>query len=326
MLGKVIQHLPHPLDPNLLVGFNTADDAGVYKISEEIALIQTVDFFTPIVDDPYTFGQISAANSLSDVYAMGGKPLTALNVVAFSNNIFPPQVLVEILKGGFDKVREAGAVIVGGHTITDDELKYGLAVTGLAHPDKVVKNSTARPGDFLVLTKPLGTGIITTALKAAKDLGELINRVCQVMATLNDKASAVMQEVGVNACTDISGFGLLGHAWEMAQASAVNLRLEGSKVPIFEEALALASEGFIPGGTRSNKAFLEEMVKMDKPFSEELMAIFYDAQTSGGLLIAVAPEKLDRLISALIERGVETAVCIGKVEYKKTQPVQIIIE
>lgn len=324
MLGKIIGQLPAPEDENLLVGFNTADDAGVYKISEDKALIQTVDFFTPIVDDPYMFGQISAANSMSDVYAMGGIPLTALNIVAFSSSIFPAETLVAILQGGFDKVREAGAVIVGGHTATDDELKYGLAVTGIVHPDKVVKNSTARPGDQLLLTKPLGTGIITTALKAGKDLGTLRDQVSTVMATLNDKASRAMQKVGVHACTDITGFGLMGHALEMASGSAVGLRLAGSRIPLFEEALPLVRAGHVPGGTRSNQAFLEGKVHQKGNYSEEQITLFFDAQTSGGLLIAVARERLNQLLDELHEENVQTIAVIGEVV--DDHPGEIVIE
>jgi len=296
-----------------LVGHNTADDAGVYKLSDELAIIQTVDFFTPIVDDPYTYGQIAAANSLSDVYAMGGKPLTAMNVVAFSTNIFPTDVLVEILKGGFDKVAEAGAVTVGGHTASDDELKYGLAVTGIAHPDKIIKNSGAKPGDKLVLTKPIGTGIISTALKSGKDLGELTKRVCRVMTTLNKTASEVMQEIGVNACTDITGFGLMGHAREIAEGSGVGMQIDGSRVPIFEGAIDLVKERFVPGGTKSNRTFLEKDIKIHGKYSEEHITLLFDAQTSGGLLISVDAEKCEALTKELKNRGLETVAVIGEV-------------
>ena len=309
---------------NLLVGYNTADDAGVYKLTDEIALIQTVDFFTPIVDDPYTYGQIAAANSLSDVYAMGGKPLTAMNVVAFSTGIFPDQVLVAILKGGGDKVIEAGAVTVGGHTITDDELKYGLSVSGIVHPDKVVKNSTAKPGDKLILTKPIGTGIITTALKSGQKVDDLYDSVCRVMITLNDKASAAMQEVGVNACTDITGFGLMGHAMEMAKGSGIGIKLNGQAVPVFEEVLALIKEGFVPGGTRANQAYLEEDVKIEGRYSDEHITLLHDAQTSGGLLISVAENKLELLIAELKKQSVETIAVIGEVTQAHPGKIYII--
>jgi selenide, water dikinase len=323
VLGNVLKDLPVAKDENLLVGHNTADDAGVYKLTDELALIQTVDFFTPIVDDPYTYGQIAAANALSDVYAMGGKPLTALNVVAFSSSIFPDSVLVDILKGGADKVLEAGAVTVGGHTITDDELKYGLAVSGIVHPDKIVKNSTAKPGDKLILTKPIGTGIVTTALKAGKNLGELYDRVCIAMMTLNKNACEAMQSAGVNACTDITGFGLMGHAMEMAKGSDAGIRIYGKTVPVFEEALNLVKEGFVPGGTRSNQAFLENDVLIDGSFSDEWITLLYDAQTSGGLLISVASEKLDMLMYELNKGKVETIAVIGEVT--KQHPGKITI-
>jgi selenide,water dikinase len=295
------------------VGHNTADDAGVYKLTDELAIIQTVDFFTPIVDDPYIYGQIAAANSLSDVYAMGGKPITAMNVVAFSTTIFPTDILVEILKGGFDKVTEAGAVTVGGHTASDDELKYGLAVTGLIHPDKIVKNSTAQPGDKLILTKPLGTGIISTALKSGKDLGQLTDHVCQVMSKLNKVASEVMQEIGVNACTDITGFGLMGHAMEMAKNSNVGMIFDGSSVPIFEDALSLVTEGYVPGGTKTNRSYLENDVKFEGNYTDEQMTLLFDAQTSGGLLISVAEEKHRLLVQELKNSGLETVALIGEV-------------
>lgn len=311
------------MDKNLLVGYNTSDDAGVYKLTDEIALIQTVDFFTPIVDDPYIYGQIAAANSLSDVYAMGGRPLTALNVVAFSTSIFPNEVLVDILKGGSDKVIEAGAVTVGGHTISDDELKYGLAVSGIVHPDKVVRNSTAKPGDKLVLTKPIGTGIITTALKSGEKFDELYDRICRVMMTLNDKASLAMQTVGVNACTDITGFGLMGHAMEMARSSNVGMEISGEKVPIYKEALPLIKDGFIPGGTRANELYSRIDLNIIGNYPNEQITLFHDAQTSGGLLISVAANKLDALIKELKKQKVETIAVIGEVI--KTHPGKIHI-
>jgi len=318
-LGKILEKLPRPNDKNLLVGFNTADDAGVYKISDDLALIQTVDFFTPIVDDPYTYGQIAAANALSDVYAMGGRPLTALNIVAFSTSIFPTDILTEILKGGFDKVTEACATIVGGHTITDDELKYGLSVTGIGHPDKIVTNAGAQPGDKLVLTKPIGTGIITTVLKSGKDLGELTATVSGAMATLNEAASEAMQETGVNACTDITGFGLLGHSFEMASGSDAGINIFADKIPIFNEALRFIKKGFVPRGTRSNELYLQDKVTFKGDFNEEMKTLLCDAQTSGGLLISVEENKINDLLSGLKKRGVATIAVIGEVvaDHKK---------
>jgi len=312
-LGDILSKLPPSQDPNLLVGINTADDAGVYRLTDEIALIQTVDFFTPIVDDPYTYGQIAAANSLSDVYAMGGKPLTALNIVGFHQKYFSNDVLVQILRGGADKAAEANTVIAGGHTIMDEELKYGLSVTGVIHPDKIVTNAGARPGDRLVLTKPLGTGIVSTALKAGQKLGELEKQVNLVMTTLNKIPSEVMQEVGVNACTDITGFGLLGHAYEMAAASRVGLDIHAAAVPFFPETIALISQGFVPGGTHNNRYYLEGKVALSDSLDWEHSTILFDAQTSGGLLIAVPEAKIDRLIGKLRQRGVATCAVIGEV-------------
>lgn len=312
-LGDILKKLPQPDDPNLLVGINTADDAGVYKLTDEIALIQTVDFFTPIVDDPYTYGQIAAANSLSDVYAMGGRPLTAMNIVGFHHKFFSNDVLVEILKGGFDKAREADTVIVGGHTIMDEELKYGLSVTGIIHPRRIVTNADAKAGDRLVLTKPLGTGIISTALKSGQNLGDLMERAVQVMTTLNKTASEVMQEIGVHACTDITGFGLLGHGYEMAVASKVGLKIFARQVPIFEEALPLINDGYVPGGTNNNRYYLSDKVVLPDSLDWEHSTLLFDAQTSGGLLISVAAAKADQLIQELRRRKVPTAAIIGEV-------------
>ena len=323
-LGDVLKRLPQPNDPNLLVGINTADDAGVYKLTDEIALIQTVDFFTPIVDDPYTYGQIAAANSLSDVYAMGGKPLTAMNIVGFHHKFFSNDVLVEILTGGFDKAKEAGAVIVGGHTIMDEELKYGLSVTGIVHPNKIVTNAGARPGDRLILTKPLGTGIISTALKSGKNLDNLMQQAIHVMVTLNKTASEVMQEIGVHACTDITGFGLLGHGYEMAAGSKVGFKIWASQVPIFDEAIQLIKEGYVPGGTSNNRYYLSDKVILPDSLDWEHATLLFDAQTSGGLLISVPGEKADQLIQELHRRNVETAVMIGEVVADHPGKIEVI--
>jgi len=323
-LGRILEKLPQPKDDNLLVGTNTADDAGVYKISEDTALIQTVDFFTPIVDDPYMYGQISAANSLSDVYAMGGRPLTALNVVGFSTMIFPPEVLAEILKGGYDKVNEAGAVIVGGHTTTDDELKYGLAVTGIGHPDKIVTNAGAKAGDKLILTKPIGSGIVSTAVKSGKDLGELADRASKVMAELNKNASEAMLETGVNACTDVTGFGLLGHAMEMAAGSNLGINIFSDKVPYYKETIQLVKEGFAPGGTCSNALFLKDKVTFPDGFSEEFKMVLFDAQTSGGLLISVEDGRLESLLAELKKRNVQTAEVIGEVTAEHPRLINVL--
>lgn len=312
-LGDILSKLPLPQDPNLLVGTSTADDAGVYKITDEIALIQTVDFFTPIVDDPYVYGQIAAANSLSDVYAMGGRPVTALNIVGFHQKFFSLDVLVEILKGGADKAAEANTVIAGGHTIMDEELKYGLCVTGIIHPEKIVTNAGSKPGDKLVLTKPLGTGILSTALKAGKNLGELEKHLNQVMMTLNNAAAEAMQEIGVNAATDITGFGLLGHAYEMAAGSKTGLKIWLSEVPFFEGVIPLITDGYVPGGTNNNRYYLDGKVILPEKIGWERSTVLFDAQTSGGLLISVPESKVDQLTSELKRKGVMTVAIIGEV-------------
>ncbi|GAW94153.1 selenide, water dikinase [Calderihabitans maritimus] len=298
---------------NLLVGTDTSDDAGVYRLNDEIAIIQTVDFFTPVVDDPYLFGQIAAANSLSDVYAMGGRPLTAMNVTCFPTNKLDLGVLEEILRGGADKVLEAGAVLVGGHTVEDKEPKYGLSVTGVVDPRRVITNKGAQPGDKLILTKPLGTGIITTALKGGILAPEVLDRAVGWMVMLNDKASMAMQEVETHACTDITGFGLLGHAAEMASASGVGMRLFAGQVPVYQEALELAEQGIIPGGAFANRNYLGERVVWDRSVPQSLRDVFYDPQTSGGLLIAVPGEIATKLVALLKEYGITVAGVIGEI-------------
>ncbi|WXJ95355.1 Selenide, water dikinase [Neomoorella carbonis] len=313
-LNQVLQYLPVMDDPNLLVGMNSVDDAGVYRLTGDLAIIQTIDFFTPIVDDPYLYGQIAAANALSDVYAMGGTPLTAMNIVAFPSKKVDIAVLGEILRGGADKVLEAGAVLVGGHSIDDEEPKYGLAVTGVVHPDRIVTNCGARPGDKLILTKPLGTGIITTAIKAEMATPEVEQEVSRWMATLNREAAAAMVAVGVHACTDITGFGLLGHGLEMARGSGVNLVLHAHAIPVLPRAREFAAMGLVPGGAYNNRHYVEKDVRIAPGVPEALQDILYDPQTSGGLLIAVAADKAGDLMAALMERGVTAARIVGEVE------------
>ena len=263
-LNKAICDLPQMSDPNLMRGLASPDDAGVYKLSDDLAIIQTIDFFTPIVDDPYTFGQIAAANALSDVYAMGGKPLTAMNVVCFPVKSLDISVLKDVLRGGVDKILEAGVLLIGGHSIEDNELKYGLSVTGTVHPDHLVTNSGAREGDKLILTKPLGTGIISTAVKK-KAAGEAIAaEVARTMASLNRKASELMQEVGVHACTDITGFGLIGHATQLAQNSEVSVVISSGAVPLLPGVEEFAKRGLCPGGLQRNREFYSRTVVIDK--------------------------------------------------------------
>jgi len=290
-----------------------AEDAGVYKLTDDIAIIQTIDFFTPVVDDPYMFGQIAVANALSDVYAMGGKPLTAMNVACFPVNTMDISVLRDILAGGLEKMHEAGVVLLGGHTVEDLELKYGLSVTGTIHPSKVVLNSGARAGDRLILTKLLGTGIISTAIKGGAASGEAVVRITQSMASLNRKASELMQEVGVNACTDVTGFGLLGHACEMIEGTKVGMIIQSAHVSFFPEAKELAGEGMIPGGLHRNREFRINMVEIARVVPDYLKDILFDPQTSGGLLISVPETKAAVLLEKMHEEGIPEAVIIGEV-------------
>lgn len=301
-----------PSHPDLLVGLDKADDAGVFRLSPDLAIIQTVDFFAPIVDDPYTFGRIAAANSLSDVYAMGGRPVTVMNIVGFPKKKMPLEVLQEIMKGGLDATREAGAVLAGGHTVEDEELKYGLSVTGVVHPDRVITNAGLREGDALVLTKPLGTGIIATALKKDAASDKAVETMVRQMTALNRAASEAMQEVGANACTDVTGFGLLGHASEMAQNSNMGITLESSKVPLIEGVLDYTAKKMVPGGADANKEFYKPGIRMKAKVDELLLTVLHDPQTSGGLLIALPEAKVDDLLAALENRGVKGAVLIGR--------------
>ncbi|MBD2848174.1 selenide, water dikinase SelD [Paenibacillus sp. IB182496] len=313
-LSEVLRGLPaaEP-NPDLLVGLDTSDDAGVYRLSDELAIVQTVDFFTPIVDDPYAFGQVAAANALSDIYAMGGQPLTVLNIVAFPIQTLGGQVLADILRGAGDKVREAGATLVGGHSIDDKEPKFGLAVTGTIHPQQVRTNAGARPGDRLILTKPIGVGILTTSIKKGALSEAEIDAVTAVMTTLNKEAARVMDGYEVHACTDVTGFGLLGHAMEMARASGAELTVDAGRVPFLPRVRELAEAGFVPGGTKANYAHLEGAVEYAGELDELARYMLCDAVTSGGLLAAVAPEQADALLGELRGAGVD-AHLIGRVE------------
>jgi selenide,water dikinase len=304
----VLRHLPKTVpNPNLLVGLDTADDAGVYKITDDIALVQTLDFFTPIVDDPYMFGQIAAANSLSDIYAMGGKPLTVMNIVGFPITTLDKSILADILRGAGDKVIESGATLVGGHSIDDNEPKFGLSCTGTVHPDKVRANAGAKPGDRLILTKPIGVGIQTTAIKRDLLTEEELDRVMTVMATLNKYAAEAMENFDVNACTDITGFGLLGHTAEIARGSGVGIVLENSKVPVLPRTRELAEEGIIPGGTKANHRWLSDCVQYGANIDEISQYILCDAVTSGGLLISIPQDQAASLLQELKEKDVEAA-------------------
>ncbi len=305
--------LPRIADPNLLVGMETSDDAAVYQVSDQLAIIQTVDFFPPMVDDPYTFGQVAASNALSDIYAMGGTPKLALNLLCFPSDKLSPQHVRAILEGGADKVAEAGACLCGGHTIEDKEPKYGLSVTGFVHPDRIMANSGAREGDLLILTKALGSGILTTAAKADILPDGAYQALIRTMTSLNAGAQRAMAGLAVHGCTDITGFGLLGHAAEMAQGSNLSLRLMASTLPLLPQARELAQEGIIPAGAYRNREHLEGKVEFHPTVPLDLMDIMFDPQTAGGLLISVAPQDTERLLAALGEQGVQDARLIGEV-------------
>jgi selenide,water dikinase len=294
-----LEKLPIQENPDVLVGHAGSDDAGVYRVSEESALVLTVDFFPPIVDHPFDYGRIAASNSLSDVYAMGGRPLVALNVAGFPENKLSPDVLAEILGGGADTAERAGCAIVGGHTINDAELKYGLAVVGTIHPDRIVTNAGARPGDALILTKPLGTGLLSTALKQEQLDAEAERLLVETMAALNDVGSARMVEHGATACTDITGFGLGGHALEMANASEVTIRIESASVPLMEGALWAAKRGYLTGGGNANRRFVQGQAAIDPAIDEHQLQVLFDPQTAGGLLIALPTQQAPVLLESL---------------------------
>ena len=317
MLGKLArQH-----DPNVLIGFDTADDAGVYQLTPELALVQTVDFFTPIVDDPYVFGQIAATNALSDVYAMGGRPISALALVCFPEN-GDVTILEQMLAGGLSKMVEANCTVIGGHSIKDDEIKLGYSVTGTVHPARVLANSGAKPGDRLIFTKAIGTGVISTAIKRGHAEFEWVRGAVHAMTTLNKAAAEVVTSGGftVHAMTDVTGFGLIGHAREMAKGSGVSLRLFASRVPLLEGALECVRHGCVPGGLKSNRNFAEGCVEYVDDVPEDVRTLLYDPQTAGGLLISAAAADAERLVAQLNDAGVN-GVEIGDVVVEKQQPL-----
>ncbi len=307
--------------PELLVGRETSDDAGVYQLTDSIALIQTIDYFTPVVDDPYMFGQIAAANALSDVYAMGGKPKTVLNMVGYPVKKLGGKMLAEILRGGNDKVKEAGAILVGGHSIDDQEPKYGLSVTGIVHPDKFWKNVGAKPGDVLVLTKPIGIGILTTGIKRGAVTKEQEKNVTETMAMLNKRAAEVLSDFTPSAVTDVTGFGLLGHGSEMASGSNVTLVIHYHKVPVLDGALPLAKDGVVPGGSKSNHKWLEKDVDYQDIQPEEQL-VLCDAITSGGLLISINATDAEKYVQALKEAGQDSSI-IGEVIEKQEKLITV---
>ncbi len=321
--AQVLRELPKMTDPNLLVGADWSDDAGVYKLDDSTALVMTLDFFAPLVDDPYDFGRVAAANALSDIYAMGGKPLCVLNIVGFPDKELPVEILEEILRGGAERVLAAGAVVAGGHSVRDSEIKYGLSVTGVVHPDRIQTNGGARPGDMLVLTKPIGSGTLTSAAKAEKISQEDLAETIDVMTDLNAGACQAMLEVGVHAVTDITGFGLIGHAHELAQASGITIEIEASKVPLLENALRLAGDGIVTRAHRDNLEYVGGGFS-SKGVDETLVKLLADAQTSGGLLIAVPPDRADDLVRALAARRTRSIAPVGRVHPKSDRSVLLV--
>lgn len=318
-----MEELPKPSHPDLLVGVNTIDDAGVFRLSDDLALVQTVDFFTPVVDDPYTYGAIAAANSLSDIYAMGGEPVTAMNIFCVPKNSVETGFLSEILRGGHDKTQEAGCVIVGGHTVEAKEIKYGLSVTGKINPGKILTMANAQPGDALVLTKPLGTGIVTTAFKLGSVSDEQYQAVTESMLMLNSTASKLAIHYGANACTDITGFSLLGHSWTMAVESRVGIEFYSTSIPTFPGVEALAGQGYLTGGGFNNRKHAEGNIQIDSHISEDVIQVLYDPQTSGGLLISISALVAEDFVDQLKNAGVEYAEIVGHVTEENTG--QIIV-
>ncbi len=310
-----MKDLPFIADPNLIVGMEHGEDAGVYRLRDDLAIIQTVDFFTPIVDDPYLFGQIAVANALSDVYAMGGRPLTALNIVCFPIHKLDTAILKAILRGGLDKLREADVLLVGGHSVEDDETKYGLAVTGVVHPEKVLLNRGARPGDRLILTKPLGTGIVSTAIKGGVAAPELVDRALRTMTALNRRAAELLSAATeVHAVTDVTGFGLLGHALEMVEDGDAGLVIDAARVPVFPGLRDLVEGGIVPAGLHRNRQYRERQIEAADACPAWLLDVFFDPQTSGGLLVALPEKDAAAYLANLQANGLREAAVVGRVE------------
>ena len=309
-----MRDLPLIHDPNLLAGFEHAEDAGVYKLSADLAIVQTVDFFTPTVDDPFVFGQIAAVNALNDIYAMGAKPLTALNIVCFPIKTMDKSVLREVLRGGLDKMREAEVLLLGGHSVEDNEIKYGLSVTGVIHPDKVLFNRGARVGDKLILTKPLGSGIISTAIKAQEASEEQIKQAISCMTMLNKKAAEIMiAEGNIHACTDITGFGFLGHACEMIEGGDVGLKINSASVPVLKGVRELLETGFVPGGLYRNKNFRIAQIEVAATCPPWLLDTFFDPQTAGGLFFSLPGDKAQKIVEKMRNAGINDAAVVGEI-------------
>jgi len=312
-LKKALSGLPHIFDPNVLVSSETCDDAGIYKLDDERALVQSVDVFTPVVDDPYLFGQIAAANSVSDIYAMGGKPLTALSIIGFPVDRVSHRVMNKMMQGGIDKLREAGTVVLGGHSIKNKEIMFGFAVTGLIHPRRIITNDKAKPGDVLILTKPLGTGTLSFAAQIGKAEGGWLVETGRSMSELNKTAAEIMVEAGVRAATDVTGFGLLGHLSEIAVQSGVTAEVYADAVPLFEGVLACLRQQIISGAIERNREYASKFVERDEAVEEELETALYDPQTSGGLLMCVGAKKAEAVMKKLRKAGIERAAVIGRI-------------
>ena len=323
-LKKALAGLPRAADPNVLVSADTCDDAGVYKLDDEHALVQTVDVFTPVVDDAYLFGRIAAANSVSDVYAMGGRPLTALSIVAFPIERLSHRVLNKMMQGGVDALHEAGVVLLGGHSIKDKEIKFGFAVTGMVHPARIITNDKARPGDALILTKPIGTGVISFAAQIGKSRPEWVETIGRSMAELNRSAAEVMIEAGVLCATDVTGFGLMGHVSEMAVQSGVSIEIRAAGVPLFAGVRELVGQGIISGAIERNREFSNKFVERSPGVPEDLETILYDPQTSGGLLMCVQAGRADAVLTQLRGRGIASAAIIGRVTEKSSGRIVLI--
>jgi selenide, water dikinase len=312
-----------PFDSNVLVGSDSKDDAGIYRLNDDLALVQTLDFITPVCDDPFEFGRIAACNSLSDVYAMGGKPVTAMNIVAFPTKKFGMDILGRILEGGLSKIKEAGVQLIGGHSIDDPELKYGLSVTGLISPGRILRNNTIKDGDSLILTKPLGTGIIATAIKAGEDSTEVIKEFISSMAALNKYSAEIMMKYNVNACTDITGFGLAGHILEMMQGNGLSVFINSSTMPVLTGAFENAADGFIPGGLYRNRKYVGDNCIINDYVRREIADIIFDPQTSGGLLISLPKKESEQLVKELHQAGITHASVIGEVKMHHEQRIFI---
>lgn len=317
-LAQVLSHLPNQkFSKDIIVGFETSDDAGVFRLSDTLALVQTVDFFTPVADDPEIYGRIAAVNSLNDVYAMGGNPVSALSVVCYPQK-GDWQILEKILRGGQIALNEENVVVIGGHSIDDQEIKFGYAVTGIIHPEKVIKNSGAKPGDVLILTKPIGTGVISTGIKFEKAGKKAIDAAMEAMTTSASQASKVMRELEANGCTDITGFGLLGHAFEMAKASNVTFKIESEKVPLLPDVLDLIGQKMLTRGDRNNRAYVGETVRIAETVSKEMQSALFDPQTAGGLLISIEESKAESYIEQI-----KAAKIIGRVEQFSEKLIEV---